>query len=58
MINHRCNARCKSNLLKQCPFKTHNNCMFCKKHSDISIDSKYNINNALFSVEEIKYIFI
>ena len=24
------------------------------KHSDISIDSKYNINNALFSVEEVK----
>ena len=41
-------------MLKQCPFKTHNNCMFCKKHSDISIDSKYNINNALFSVEEVK----
>ena len=54
MINHTCNARCKSNLLKQCTFKIHNNCMFCKKHSNILIDSKYNINNPLFSTEEIK----
>lgn len=54
MINYKCNARCKNNLLKQCSFKIHNNSMFCKKHSDISVDSKYNINNPLFSIEEIK----
>ena len=38
MINHKCNARCKNNLLKQFSFKIHNNSMFCKKHYDICVE--------------------
>lgn len=53
VIHHRCNARCKNNLIKQCTFKATSNSIFCKKHLHISIDSKYNINNPLFSDIEI-----
>ena len=53
MTNDRCIARCKNNLMKQCKFKATDNCIFCKKHSNIQPNSKYNINNPLFSKDEI-----
>ena len=53
MINHKCNARCKNNLIKQCNFSATKNSIFCKKHSNIDINSKYNINNPLFTNIEI-----
>lgn len=51
---NKCQARCKNNLLKQCTININNkDCIFCKKHQNTDINSKYNINNPLYSINEI-----